>query len=1446
MKGSRVQTRSSVRNQLEERSPSPSDIIQNRSRLEERTPSPVNLGPRRLRLEIRALTPPPPKQPKTINRVEERLLTPSPTREVQQLEERSPSPPLLELSSPPLPVNKYVEERSPSPFSLPYSYNRSKTDDGSTSLTDELNEDIYIEHLNDRSLLDNNIVIKEYILSGNKSTKILIDHMASFLKVIEKLVKSLTSLNPNDRIQINIKPKSWDHHISTPIVRVKHFRPSLLLAAIQAAAQSGLSVDLADDVRLDIRYLKIAGSYAKNAGRNKYKRISSKMAIKDRRCIIEITNKDNMCLARALAVGIAKYNLDTCNSSELENNKKIYEAVKRKDDDRHHHQAKEAVSYCLNANVDPKSLCGPKEIEMFENSLGVIIKIIAADRFNEVVYDTMNKTETLSEVLNKPIVYLYRTQNLENSIYHYDVIVNITAFFHSSNFCNYCNEAYNHNRHQCKDITDWCYSCFRRNCTYTDSIENEIKTKCIQCNVTYRNKCCQGIHESENTCKTKYYCFICKQILVRKKIIEGSSFRLQNNNEIIKEHWCGRKCRLCHKEVDPLHKCFLQKFPFKPKSCKYLFLDFETSQVNREHIPIFCYLIWSVEENEVIKWEERAIGLGEDITDEVGTFLFTKQFKDYTIIAHNMKGYDGCFLLRYLAQNGYKPHLILRDKKILALLINSLQIRIIDSLNFLPMALSQFSKAFNLKTVKGYFPHFFSSPEVFDYVGEMPKEEMYGTGSMKPSQYKEFKKWYDDRKLNENKFHFRDEISFYCKQDVVLLQQGCWVFRELMLELTENECDAFQYFTLPGLCNAVYKKKFMPPNSIAAVPPNGYIDTQAFSSKSLEWLSFLELTVPNIKHIGNCITGEVELANMRVDGFDLKTKTVYEFYGCYYHACLKCYPNRYNLHPLFKQTYLHVYALTREREQRLRKLGYSIIKIWECEWNKMVEEDDEIRKFLKENPHRLQPLDPFKAFFGGRVESFKLLIKNDGSEIKYEDVNSLYPFINATKEYPIGHPLIICNDFGSLETVTERYFGFIYCKVRTPRHLHIPVLPGKYGGDSKLIFTLCRSCASEIPRRTEFCKHSDEERSLVGTWFTEELKVAENMGYEITKVYGIYHFTEKSDELFSNYIRTFYKIKLLASGKPKVENLDEYIDEVFDRDCINLHGEQFTDNPSLRSVSKLMLNSLWGKFGTRRILPEATFCTEIADVRKLFENELIEVSNVIEVHENMVIAITKKRSNEFLEINNNANIFVAACTTAYARIELYSYLAKLKDRAVYTDTDCCFYISRPLNDLPTGEFLGQLKNELDVDDFIIWFVSGGPKNYAYITKKGKCVFKIKGISLTVTNLETFTFENMARIVSYFATVNDGENFVCLKSRELFHKKIHEKRSELLNEHLKNPSVPSGITIPGIISTFNPSKIKIQNDWKISSITEQKLYSCLYDKRMVLKDFSTLPFGYCET
>jgi hypothetical protein len=67
----------------------------------------------------------------------------------------------------------------------------------------------------------------------------------------------------------------------------------------------------------------------------------------------------------------------------------------------------------------------------------------------------------------------------------------------------------------------------------------------------------------------------------------------------------------------------------------------------------------------------------------------------------------------------------------------------------------------------------------------------------------------------------------------------------------------------------------------------------------------------------------------------------------------------------------------------------------------------------------------------------------------YFDVTSLYPFINATKEYPVGHPDIILNDFGDLETVCDRYFGFIKCRILPPEKLYIPVLSAKFGKDKK-------------------------------------------------------------------------------------------------------------------------------------------------------------------------------------------------------------------------------------------------------------------------------------------------------------------------------------------------------------------------------------------------------------
>lgn len=102
---------------------------------------------------------------------------------------------------------------------------------------------------------------------------------------------------------------------------------------------------------------------------------------------------------------------------------------------------------------------------------------------------------------------------------------------------------------------------------------------------------------------------------------------------------------------------------------------------------------------------------GDNIAHAFGSWLFNKTHKDFTVIAHNMKGYDGYFLLEYLLANSIVSKVIYAGYKIMYLHVErGLNIRVLDSLNFLPMKLAELPKAFGLEEMKkGYFPHFFNT-----------------------------------------------------------------------------------------------------------------------------------------------------------------------------------------------------------------------------------------------------------------------------------------------------------------------------------------------------------------------------------------------------------------------------------------------------------------------------------------------------------------------------------------------------------------------------------------------------------------------------------------------------------------------------------------------------------------------------------------------------------------
>ena len=89
---------------------------------------------------------------------------------------------------------------------------------------------------------------------------------------------------------------------------------------------------------------------------------------------------------------------------------------------------------------------------------------------------------------------------------------------------------------------------------------------------------------------------------------------------------------------------------------------------------------------------------------------------------------------------------------------------------------------------------------------------------------------------------------------------------------------------------------------------------------------------------------------------------------------------------------------------------------------------------------------------------------------------------------------------------------------------------------------------------------------------------------------------------------------------------------------------------------------------------------------------------------------------DFIEPGIRTNVIIAAFTTASARLKLYAILDKLGECVLYYDTDSVMFTCKEGDWVPPQEdYLGELTNELAEGEYIIKFVSGGPKNYAYKT-----------------------------------------------------------------------------------------------------------------------------------
>ena len=1150
---------------------------------------------------------------------------------------------------------------------------------------------------------------------------------------IVKTVKKRRNLSNNDMLRIVIQNEELPEAISTKFNKVENFKLGDLDTIINILEYRAIPIE---NCKIVVQSVKIP------AGKGRL--YLTKDTISRKNCIITIKNNDNICLSRSIVTALANLQPEKWTKAQLKNG---FNASRKL-------QKVEAMKLHKEANVEINEYGNDlADVETFAKDLGIEINIIDSEVFNTIIYTANKGTEDK--------IYILKTRN------HFDVIKSLTAFYNTPYYCDKCKKAYTkRDKHKCPSK---CLSCF----TYNKDTKCDGKEIiCKKCNRKFFGNRCFKNHlknRSNGEGKMDIVCDAVKKCLDCNRIITG---------KYVNSHKCGySECTNCGKYVSNNHKCFMKKVRAKGGNCinkkpcknndsikktdwcypcrtyteKYMFYDFEATQNTGTHTV-----------NLSIAQDFKGKEYIHNSIEEFCKFFINDKFKGYTFIAHNSKGYDSHFVLKWLIDQGIKPYCIYNGAKIMFMEIPKLSIRFIDSLNFLQMPLKSFPKTFGMSELKkGYFPHYFNKECNKDYVGTIPSKKHYGYNQMKPDERTKFLKWYEERARENYVFDFKKEILEYCRSDVDILRRGIMKLREDFIEL-EN-IDPLRYITIASVCMTIYRSNYMPNKTIAIVPE--YAKTDNFSKMSIMWLNYVSTTKGlNIQHALN--GGEKKLTidgkTYKVDGFCEKTNTVYEFYGCYWHGCPNCYkPNIINSKNQRDMGTLN--DLTIEKRETIKSVGYNHVSIYECQLNK----NKEFQQFAKDFEQEIvEPLNPRDSFYGGRTNCVKLLYNFKENECgRYVDFCSLYPTVQYYQKYPIGHPTKIHNP----EKYCNSWYGLIKCKVVPPKGLYHSVLPQRIKVDSyeKLIFTLCKTCA-ETSNQSEY-KHSDNERSLIGTWTTDEVNEAIKKGYKVSEVYEVWHFDKTSDDLFKGYIRRFMKIKLESSKYDFKTKEEEASFKAKIRDSLDINVEKFEFNAGLRSISKLCLNSLWGKFGQRNNMSQTKYVTEVSEFYEILLDDKLDDINFQFINDNMV-QMTYNFKDQFVDNHNSTNIFIACFTTSHARLMLYNKLDYLKEKVLYFDTDSIIYIDDGKKTIKTGDMLGDMTDELS-GKAITNFVSTGPKSYSFRYGDNCEKSAIKGFTLNHENSTILNHESMRKIVKKqireLTIIN--ANKITRKNREIVNK-----------------------------------------------------------------------------
>jgi hypothetical protein len=203
---------------------------------------------------------------------------------------------------------------------------------------------------------------------------------------------------------------------------------------------------------------------------------------------------------------------------------------------------------------------------------------------------------------------------------------------------------------------------------------------------------------------------------------------------------------------------------------------------------------------------------------------------------------------------------------------------------------------------------------------------------------------------------------------------------------------------------------------------------------------------------------------------------------------------------------------------------------------------------------------------------------------------------------------------------------------------------------------------------------------------------------------------------------------------------------------MQLDREKLKYNEGFRAVSKMVLNSLWGKLGQRSNMTQTIIIKDDVNMfNRIMFDDKIDVSSVNFLNDS-VVEVKYKFITDFVESSKNTNIALASFVTAYARSWLYGAMKKVGyDNMIYCDTDSIiYYYPTRKNIIQPDAKLGGMTDELK-GDYIKEILALAPKTYTYLKSSGEVEVKSKGFSINNKSIgDGLNFDTFKTIIGEVA------------------------------------------------------------------------------------------------